>query len=58
MLGVGFSFVGIFVLVYMLIKKVNAHMALLLSGLFLLSLAGIFGFLAWAILRLLSAKAR
>lgn len=44
MLGVSFSLVGIFALVFMLVKKVNAHMALLLSGLFLLSLAGICGF--------------
>ncbi len=30
-------------LIFMLYKKINAHMALLLSGLFLLALAGIFG---------------
>ncbi|MFV0480974.1 MAG: C4-dicarboxylate transporter DcuC [Campylobacteraceae bacterium] len=44
MLGLSFAFGSIILLVYMLIKKVNAHMALLLSGLILLSLAIIFGF--------------
>lgn len=36
MFSIGFSAVAIFLLVFMLYKKVNAHMALLLSGLFLL----------------------
>lgn len=43
MLGLCFALCSIILLVFMLYKKVNAHMALLLSGLFLLSLAGIFG---------------
>lgn len=42
MLGLLFSFAAIALLVFMLYKKVNAHMALLLSGLFLLLLAWIF----------------
>lgn len=43
MLGIVFSLFSIFLLVFMLYKKINAHMALLLSGLLLLSLAAIFG---------------
>lgn len=45
MLGLVFSIFGIMMLVFMLIKKINAHMALLLSGLFLLSIAAICHFL-------------
>ncbi|MBZ7949624.1 C4-dicarboxylate transporter DcuC [Campylobacter molothri] len=37
MLGLGLSFLSIFLLIFMLYKKVNAHMALLLSGFLLLS---------------------
>ncbi|NDJ27460.1 anaerobic C4-dicarboxylate transporter DcuC [Campylobacter sp. MIT 19-121] len=44
MLGLVFSLFAIFLLVFMLYKKVNAHMALLLAGLFLLSIAGFFSF--------------
>lgn len=44
MLGVCFSAFAVLTLVFMLYKKVNAHMALLLTGLFLLSLAGICGY--------------
>ena len=43
MLGITFSLFSVFLLVFMLYKKINAHMALLLSGLLLLSLATIFG---------------
>ncbi|EAJ7708822.1 TPA: C4-dicarboxylate transporter DcuC [Campylobacter jejuni] len=43
MLGIVFSLFSVFLLVFMLYKKINAHMALLLSGLLLLSLAAIFG---------------
>lgn len=43
MLGIVFSLFSVFLLVFMLYKKINAHMALLLSGLLLLSLATIFG---------------
>ncbi|EAI5963008.1 C4-dicarboxylate ABC transporter [Campylobacter coli] len=43
MLGLTFSLFSVFLLVFMLYKKINAHMALLLSGLLLLSLAAIFG---------------
>lgn len=43
MLGLFFAGCSVFLLVFMLYKKINAHMALLLSGLFLLALAGIFG---------------
>ncbi|ECQ6090971.1 C4-dicarboxylate ABC transporter [Campylobacter jejuni] len=43
MLGIVLSLFSIFLLVFMLYKKINAHMALLLSGLLLLSLAAIFG---------------
>lgn len=42
MLAMFFALVSIFLLVFMLSKKINAHMALLLSGLLLLSLAAIF----------------
>ena len=42
MLGLIFALISVFLLVFMLYKKINAHAALLLSGLFLLSLAGIF----------------
>ncbi|EAL1244357.1 C4-dicarboxylate ABC transporter [Campylobacter coli] len=42
MLGIVFSLFSVFLLVFMLYKKINAHMALLLSGLLLLSLAAIF----------------
>lgn len=44
MIGVAFSFFAIGLLVFMLVKKINAHTALLLSGLLLLSLAGICGY--------------
>ncbi len=44
MLGIIFSLVAICGLVFMLVKKINAHISLLLSGLFLLSLAGIFAY--------------
>ncbi|WP_139452029.1 C4-dicarboxylate transporter DcuC [Campylobacter armoricus] len=43
MLGLFFAGCSVVLLVFMLYKKINAHMALLLSGLLLLSLAGIFG---------------
>ncbi len=43
MLGIVFSLFSVFLLVFMLYKKINAHMALLLSGLLLLSLVAIFG---------------
>ncbi|EAI5255574.1 hypothetical protein BSG66_04195 [Campylobacter jejuni] len=43
MLGIVFSLFSVFLLVFMLYKKINAHMALLLSGLLLLSLAALFG---------------
>ncbi|TQR34421.1 C4-dicarboxylate ABC transporter [Campylobacter sp. MIT 99-7217] len=42
MLGLSFALISVVLLVFMLYKKINAHMALLLSGLFLLSVAGIF----------------
>ena len=42
MLAMFFALASIFLLVFMLSKKINAHMALLLSGLLLLSLAAIF----------------
>ncbi|EIB23991.1 hypothetical protein cje109_08938 [Campylobacter jejuni subsp. jejuni LMG 23263] len=35
MLGIVFSLFSVFLLVFMLYKKINAHMALLLSGLLL-----------------------
>ncbi|WP_407924070.1 hypothetical protein [Campylobacter estrildidarum] len=45
MLGLGFSLLSIALLIFMLYKKVNAHMALLLSGFLLLSLTTIVTFL-------------
>lgn len=42
MLGISFALASVVLLVFMLIKKVNAHMTLLLTGLILLSLAQIF----------------
>lgn len=44
MLGIIFALCSIALLVFMLYKKINAHMALLLSGLLLLSIAGVFNF--------------
>lgn len=44
MFGVIIALLSIALLVFMLYKKINAHMALLLSGLFLLSVAGTFSF--------------
>lgn len=43
MLGLIFSVASIALLIFMLYKKINAHMALLLSGLLLLLLSAIFG---------------
>ncbi|MFD0966295.1 hypothetical protein ACFQ02_05450 [Seminibacterium arietis] len=42
MIGLIFSLIAIALLIYLLYKKVNAHMSLLLSGLALLSLSLIF----------------
>lgn len=39
MLSILFSIIAIFLLSFMVVKKINAHMALLLSGLFLLAVA-------------------
>ncbi|MGH2327695.1 C4-dicarboxylate transporter DcuC [Campylobacter taeniopygiae] len=47
MLGLGFSLLSIFLLIFMLYKKVNAHMALLLSGFFLLGITTIVSFLIY-----------
>lgn len=44
MFGLIIALLSIALLVFMLYKKINAHMALLLSGLFLLSVAGTFSF--------------
>lgn len=45
MLGLAFSLFSVFLLVFMLYKKINAHMALLLSGLLLLSITSLANFL-------------